>query len=158
MNNKPVFYMLIGLPYAGKSTFAKKQSNFSIIEQTKNKTDLHRNLLKSLGNKENIILDRMNLTSKHRSDILKQAKNFGYEIKAYFFNTSKETLLKRYNKSNSDFNKMYQFISILDIEKPELSEGFDEINELYWHEDINCYEYSTISRDNFRETPTDSSN
>jgi predicted kinase len=150
---KPKFYILIGLPYSGKSSFARntcKEDTFTVIEQHGSKKEFEDKLLKALGNKENIILDRLNLDSKYRIPLIQKAKEFGYDVTAFWFNVSNDILEERYIMSEekdepNERARMYEFFHLTNFERPLLDEGYNEIVKLTWNNFINDYEYFLIN-------------
>jgi predicted kinase len=150
---KPKFYLLIGLPYSGKSSFANnacEEDTFTVIEQHGSKKEFEDKLMKSLGNKENIILDRLNLDNKYRIPLIQKAKEFGYDVTAFWFDVSHDILEERYmmvegSDNQNERARMLEFFHLTNFEKPLLDEGYDEIVKLSWNNFINDYEYSLIN-------------
>lgn len=140
--NSPSMYMLIGLPFTGKTTWAKSflenNQDYVLIQQLGSKKLTEMVLKSSFGQKENIILDRMNLTSKYRKSIIDQAKSFGYNVKALYFSATKETLEKRHMEANflsspsyDKYGQFLEFFDLVEVNFPTMEEGFDEIDRIY---------------------------
>lgn len=154
MSNKPRFYMLVGVPGSGKSTFIKKfmSTDFVIlstddfIEQKaaqEKKTysqvfqryikaatqNLNQSLLKAIQEKKSIIWDQTNLTVANRKKKLDQIPDFYEKIAVYFKipHDLKERLASRPGKNIPD-DVMKNMINT--IEKPSKNEGFSQIIEI----------------------------
>lgn len=158
----PKLIILVGLPALGKSTFRKtflrKNSSFVVIssddyieskakEQKKRYSDVFqqeinnannhvKNLfLSSLENKENIILDRTNLTRNSRKYWIQQATKHNYEIKAIVFELPENPTQvgiwadRLTSRKGKKIPAMVMQNMIASYETPELNEGFHQIEK-----------------------------
>lgn len=143
------FYIMIGLPGSGKSTFvAKRFSKDDIIvcpdnfigytkenpwtpksarEAWENADLIIENALSNL--EKNIILDATNVSPKRRRKYIKLAKKYDAKVYAIVCKTQKETCIKR--NANRDKFREVPKSTIERMEKkfimPTLDEGIDEI-------------------------------
>lgn len=151
---KPKFYMLVGVPGSGKSTFIRKfmskdyviLSTDDFIEEKanlENKTysqvfqryikeatnQLNKNLMNATQLKKSIIWDQTNLTVANRKKKLDQIPDFYEKIAVYFKipHDLEERLASRPGKTIPD-DVMRNMIN--QLEKPSKAEGFTKIIEI----------------------------
>ena len=151
-------YMLVAPSGAGKSTLA---SNFlsgcpdciylnadmlrGCIGKDDSDQSVNHQVFATLKNmleyflrlKKSVLLDNTNLSVRARSDWIKIAKKYNYEVQALILNTPIEICLDR-NRTRTrvvpDWVITNQFSKFV---KPTLEEGFDEI--IYWGLKIKIY-------------------
>ncbi len=159
------FYMLIGAPCSGKTTWIKEQqwdepvvvlSTDDVVESVakeldKTYTDVFKDVIDKaqgyinsqlylfgyVGN-SSIMLDQTNLTKKSRAKKLALIPK-GYKKVAVVFHTPIETLMKRLEERN-ETGKVLSRKLVQDMfdsmEMPDKAEGFDEILPVYYLKDI----------------------
>ena len=149
---KPILFMPIGLPGAGKSTYAKKlaEENNAVIlssdslrqelygdmnDQEHNAevfAELHRRCKELLIKQVNIIYDATSLNQKKRTAFLNELKNIDCYKKAIVFATPYELCLE--NNLKRDRQVPNEVIKRMreNFHFPLYNEGFDEI-EFVWN-------------------------
>lgn len=155
-NGKKKFYMLVGLPGSGKSTWAESQ-NMEIIssdywieqvaaEIEKTYSDVFDNVvgpankmveaLLSMGSYMivDMILDQTNLSVKSRARKLELLNNKEeYHKVAMYFNTPLSVINHRLAERNKEgkviSSQLIEKMASL-FERPTVEEGFDEVNEI----------------------------
>lgn len=140
------FIMLVGLPGAGKSTFAEQYKNKNFIIHSpdilRNELNLHslddtqkifnilyKNILVDMKNNKNILYDSTNLTVKRRIMFLKLIKDFNYKKICYVIDTPLDICKYRNNKRigySKVEDKEYRRMESI-YEKPTYNEGWDII-------------------------------
>lgn len=145
------FYMLVGLPASGKSTYAEKlaKTESAIIcssddirktvfgdeaDQTHNDEVfnlLHKKVLQELNHEQNVIYDATNTTLKSRKAILESIKNINCEKIAVFFATPVDLCLSRNKQRDRQvpehvIKRMYNNFNV-----PCKQEGFSELRIIY---------------------------
>lgn len=156
----PVIHLMIGLPASGKSTFTEGLSQAlrgSVILSTDNfieekaatyhstynemwpkyidaaTKDLNHRFQAAIDNRNDIIVDRTNLTVKSRAKLLNRL-NGDYHRIAHVFIVSDEELTKRLQARVITGKVVPQSVidqMKKDYELPSLVEGFDEIQYHY---------------------------
>lgn len=157
----PTFYMLVGLPGAGKTTWAMRNlppnslylSTDSIIEDMaanlgKTYNDVFKDIinpaqrvvdgelyLHSYPGKTNICLDQTNLSPKSRKRKLDLIAHKGYKKIAVYFDTPTEVIEKRLELRNLTgkiiTKKLLEDLRATFV-RPSLDEGFDEIKPVFY--------------------------
>ena len=156
----PVCYMMIGLPYSGKSTYVnniikKEVGNIAVMSTDDiihgickdKKIDynegvkvyfkvanaiMNTRIDAQLKSKKNFVLDRTNLTKKGRERNIRRFHDAGYKVIGVVFPTPSQAQIEKFRK-----NRPEQVISDGIIEdmkkrfdKPTESEGFDELRKV----------------------------
>ena len=150
------FYMLVGIPYSGKSTVAKELGGEIFASdklreelwgsesiQGDNKLlfkELHNRIKKSLNQGKDCVYDATNIHSKARTQFLKEIKNIKCEKICVFVATDYNVCLKRMNGRErvvpvEVVNRMYTHIDI-----PQYREGWDKIIIKRTRDDENDYD------------------
>lgn len=154
-NNKPICYFLIGLPCSGKSTYVS--NNFKDIpvassdnhiesfakalgktygEVFKSHIDaaqnaMYEDVLRFTRNRTSFVWDQTNLTVKSRKTKITPLMQADFNVHAYYFNVSLETMLKR-NKIRANEGKMIPESVLLNMASivrwPSYDEGFAKLN------------------------------
>ena len=169
---KPNFYMLVGLPASGKSTWAennKQKLNFNIrssdalreelygnVNDLSNNADLfkelHKRIKTDLKNNKNVCYDATNLVSKRRIAFLKELKYIPCKKICILFCTPYELCLNQNSERErivpeEAIKKMYKNFNV-----PFWQEGWDEIRCVYDLDDLEKYKFdfntTRISQDN----------
>jgi predicted kinase len=155
--DKPTFYMMIGVPGSGKSTWINNLENKdkfwvlstdNIIEalaERDGKTysdvwqkyikdatkEMNAQFLSAIKGRHSIIRDQTNLTRDKRTWVLRQLPYKGYNCIAVAFEVPKDVLLDRVKERGERTGKKIDKNIILNMydsyEKPTKSEGFDEV-------------------------------
>jgi predicted kinase len=157
----PIFYMLVGLPGSGKTTWAMQNlgansvylSTDSIIEDMavslgKTYNDIFKDIigpaqkivdnelyLHSYPGKNNLCLDQTNLSPKSRKRKLDLVAHPGYKKIAVYFDTPINVIEKRLevrNKSGKIITKRLLEDLQATFVRPSLAEGFDEIKPVLY--------------------------
>ena len=145
------FFMLVGLPGSGKSTFGNalaSEENAKLFssdelrnellgsedDQSANSvvfSELHKRILKALEDGESVIYDATNISSKNRKNFLQRLNKYDIEKRAVIFATPYEECLRRNagrDRVVPDYaiKKMY-----MNFQVPCLQEGFTDIQIVY---------------------------
>ena len=150
MNN---FYMTIGLPASGKSSWAENMSSTgvkhhssdsireelfnNVAEQTKNNVvfeTLHKRIIQDLKDGNDVVFDACNISAKRRMAFLKTINHLNVNKIAILFATPYEQVL--INNSTRErvvpeevITKMYKSFFV-----PQMFEGWDDIQIIYQQE------------------------
>lgn len=132
--------ILVGTPGSGKSTFAAKYPNYTIINQDTmgNRYACLEAFRKALKDDKNVIIDRCNINKMQRRIWLLEAQKYDVkEINAVYLHVNPEECLKRISnrighptiKPEMPIEKKQQIVYsfIETFEMPEISEGFNKI-------------------------------
>lgn len=179
--NKPTFWMMVGLPGSGKSTYAQDfakvynvniHSSDAIREELSgdiNNQDindlifktLHSRIKEDLKNGKSCIYDACNLSYKRRMAFLQELKNTPCEKICVLIATPYEECLKRNAERERQvpvnvIERMYRSIDV-----PYEYEGWDDIIVLYYSDDsyyknLNQFyrKYKHFNQDNAHHTYT----
>jgi predicted kinase len=149
--NMPAFYMLIGVPASGKSTWIKTHSDGSaMVLSTDNKieaaarsqgktysevfkdeikaanTGMAQDLLRALRDGRDIIWDQTNITRKSRKEKLARIPS-SYKKIAVFFPTPLNLKKRLASRPGKEIPEPVILSMINQLEPPSKNEGFDEI-------------------------------
>lgn len=150
-NKKPIFFMLVGLPYSGKSVQAEKlkeqygaviHSSDAIREevlgdvQDQNNNEkvfevLHRRVLEDLSAGRNVVYDATNINYKRRMDTLQRLNKIDCQKVCLFMATPFDICIERSKNRErvvpyEVVERMYKTIWI-----PNVYEGWDYIELIY---------------------------
>jgi predicted kinase len=125
--------IFIGVQASGKSTFYKH--NFYNTHLRLNldmlKTRHRENILfeAGLASKTKMVIDNTNPTKEDRVRYMQRAKDAGFEVIAYYFETDLKSTLKRNSQREGKANipEVGVRATYKKLEIPSLDEGFDEI-------------------------------
>lgn len=129
--------IFIGIQASGKSTFYREKffRTHVRINLDMLRTRRRENLLieACLAGKQRFVVDNTNVSRERRADYIARAKANNFLVKGYFFATSLEKALERnmqrVGKERIPEIGVRHMWSML--ERPQLSEGFDEIHIVY---------------------------
>jgi predicted kinase len=123
--------IFIGIQGSGKSTFYEEHFKGTYIrvnlDTLKTRTKERNLIIKSLLSRSNIVIDNTNPTVIDRKRYISLARNFGYNIYGYYFMADLERSLKRNESRDRVVPKVGVFSTLKKLERPSLSEGFDEL-------------------------------
>ncbi|QKF93966.1 polynucleotide kinase 3 phosphatase [Fadolivirus algeromassiliense] len=141
--NKPEMIINVGFPASGKSKYATEKIsidsdyvyiNRDTLKTMKKCTDALERALKS---GKSAVIDNTNLAAKDRKLFLDIANKYKVKSRCILFNTSIDTCIHnsyfRNYQTNGEVDpipKMVYNMMKKKYEKPELDEGFDEIDEI----------------------------
>ncbi len=130
---QPQMILLIGIPGSGKSTFAATniQPAFVRISQDvlRTRARVASALADALRERKNIVIDNTNVMRKERERFIIPAREAGYRITGYYFQSIIEDCLRR-NAQRSGTARIPDVGVVArakDLELPSYDEGFDEL-------------------------------
>ncbi|AGS80906.1 hypothetical protein [Caulobacter phage Cr30] len=157
VKDRPILYMLIGIPYAGKSTYTRslhhcrKLSTDDYIERMAEQWKVNYNdafrifyreaeqnleiqLSDAIRNDVDIVWDQTNVSQKSRAKKLAKIPDHYYKIAVFFETPSDEELNRRIAKRSEKIIPEHALLTMKrQLEIPTKEEGFDEI---IFHHDI----------------------
>jgi predicted kinase len=145
--------IFVGIQGAGKSTFyrAKFFDTHIRINLDMLRTKYREKLILEacLKAKQKFVLDKMNATRAQRAPYIEQAKNHGFRVIGYFFDSNLKKALARNSRreGRARIPEKGLLAALKKLEMPDFDEGFDElsyvsINERNafvvekWHNDV----------------------
>lgn len=131
---------MIGLPAAGKSTFARRHfasydyiSKDAFPRSVRDKQSRQNALLRtSLGGGRSVVVDNTNVTTADRAAIITIAREFGARVLGIYIEATTKDAVAR-NEERRDgarVPKVAIFTCAKRLVAPEMSEGFDELRGL----------------------------
>ena len=133
-SQQPQMILLMGIPGSGKSTFATTnvQPDFVRISQdvlrTRSRVDSA--LAEALRERRNIVIDNTNVMRKERERFIVPARQVGYRVTGYYFQSIIEDCLSR-NAQRSGTARIPALGVVARakaLELPSYDEGFDELH------------------------------
>ena len=125
--------ILVGIQGAGKTTFCKERFFESHIRINLDmlRTRYREKLLfeACLEAKQKFVLDNTNLTREEREKYIVRAKEFGFKIVGYYFQTKIEKAIERNNQRQGKAKIPEKGLrgAFKRLQIPSFEEGFDEI-------------------------------
>jgi len=125
--------IFVGIQGAGKSTFFKRnffdthiRINLDML-RTKNREKLI--FEACLEAKQKLVIDKTNLTREEREKYIVAAKNYGFKVIGYYFQTNLEKALGRNNQrqGKAKIPDKGLFSAFKRLQIPQFDEGFDEL-------------------------------
>lgn len=151
----PSIKMMIGIPRCGKTTYSNriKKDNDVIVSADTLRLLIHgkrylknrekevwgarEHILKMLMIQSmNIIIDETNTAKFRRENIFKLAKDYGYRVYGYYFQTDYHTCIDRAIRGNGESgSERWDLVPVIKdkyekFEPPEIEEGFLEITKI----------------------------
>ena len=145
------FYMMIGFPGSGKSTYAEKLSKEEdaiICSSDALRKELYgseavqehneeifnilmQRVIKYLSEDKSVIYDAMNISSKYRRNTLKMLSRFNCEKIAYIIATPYEMCLDRNSIRDRHVPEHVIKKALMNFNVPSINEGFTRITTVY---------------------------
>lgn len=122
-----------GIQITGKTSFYNKYfaKTHKLISLTnlKTRSKEKKAIVECINNKESIVIDNTNTTSKNRAEYIELLKENGYKIIGYYFESNLNDSLRR-NRNRDDEDKLPDIAirsSYKKLEIPGYREGYDEL-------------------------------
>jgi len=147
-SEKTKFTMLIGIPFSGKTAWAKTQEGndysqniiqkehdtriLSQIEKPEIFEQLYRTMRSDLQSGRDVIFNAMNLTIKERKLFLDQIQNLDVQKTAVVMSVKLSESVQRCDESGNIIDKKMLHELYHQFEQPKKTEGFDQV--YYFHE------------------------
>ncbi len=129
----PQMILLIGIPGSGKSTFSAMHfpQEYARISRDvlRTRARVASALVEALEARRNIVIDNTNVSRLERERFILPAREAGYRVAGYYFQSRIEDCLKR-NAQRSGMARVPDvaiFARARDLELPSFDEGFDEL-------------------------------
>lgn len=125
--------ILIGIQGSGKSTFCRQRFFDSHVRinldmlRTRNRERVL--VAACLEAKQRFVVDNTNPTVAERAEYIRQAKNHGFKVIGYYFNSKPSDCLARnaYREEKSRIPEKGVLGTYKRLQLPSLEEGFDEL-------------------------------
>ena len=136
--------IFVGIQGAGKSTFCKARFcdshirlNLDMLRTRHRETLLFDACLEA---KQKLVLDNTNLTRKEREKYILRAKEFGFKVVGYYFQTKIEKAIERNNQREGKSKIPEKGLrgALKKLQIPMFEEGFDELFYV-WIDDENQF-------------------
>ena len=132
--NQPKMILLIGIPASGKSTFATTSFPPEYVrislDVLRSRARVAGALEEALRERRDTVIDNTNVTRMERGRFIAPAKEAGYRIIGYYFQSVIKDCLKR-NSLRSGKARIPDVGVVArarDLEMPSCDEGFDELH------------------------------
>lgn len=136
--------IFVGIQGAGKSTFCKERFydshvriNLDMLRTRRRETLLFEACLEA---KQKLVLDNTNLTREEREKYIVRAKDFGFKIVGYYFQTKIEKAIERNNRREGKAKIPEKGLrgALKKLQVPIYEEGFDKLFRV-WINDENQF-------------------
>ena len=131
--DQPQMILLIGIPGSGKSTFSATHfpQEYARISRDvlRTRARVANALAEALRARRNIVIDNTNVSRLERERFILPAREAGYRVAGYYFQSRIEDCLKR-NAQRHGIARVPDvaiFARARDLELPSFDEGFDEL-------------------------------
>jgi predicted kinase len=134
----PECVLLIGLPGAGKTTFYRQrfEGTHAHISRDVMAAGAQRaggrldELDRQLRERLSVVVDDTNVTARDRAAVVDRAKSAGARVVGYFFDVTTRAAVARnaQRTGSARVPNVAIFTSAKRLERPSLSEGFDELH------------------------------
>lgn len=128
---KPEAVILIGIPGAGKSTYAQRFVETHVIlrkDAVKTNTRFDILLGACLVAKVSFVSDRTHARLETRKRIVQQAKAWGFKVVGYYFDVLVDDALDRNRSRDNPLPDVAVLATAKAMVRPTLEEGFDELH------------------------------
>lgn len=130
---KPEAVLLIGIPAAGKSTYANQfVGTHVILSKDVAKTNTRFDILLGacLISKASFVSDRTHASFDTRKRIIQQAKAWGFKVIGYYFDILVDDALDRNKARDNPVPNVAILATAKAMMRPNIEEGFDELHTI----------------------------
>jgi len=133
--------IFVGIQGTGKSTFYKERFFDTHIRINLDMLrTLHREKLileACLEAKQKFVVDKINVTREQRARYIERAKNYGFRVIGYYFNSSLKNALERNSRreGNARIPDKGLLAALKRLQVPQYDEGFDELFYVWINEE-----------------------
>jgi predicted kinase len=140
MSARPECIILVGLPGAGKTTFARRrypsheQISKDLLPASGNKQARQDAALRrALAARRSVIVDNTNVSPAERAAVIAIAREFDARVVGYYIEaTTREAIARNEGRTGrAKVPKVAIFASAKRLVPPVLEEGFDELHTVY---------------------------
>ena len=141
---KPTFYMMVGVPGSGKSTYARQIPNATVLSSDAIREEigadggdkkmhkqvfdiLHERVKEALSAGNDVVYDATNLRHTRRADFLNEIKRLtGHKVCVYFAIPLEQALSQNTDRNTPVPEEVIKRMN-LELCEPRIDEGWDEI-------------------------------